>query len=142
MTKDSGFSIVELIIVILIISVLIGIAVPNFVSWIPKQRVKDAAQDLYSNLQKAKLTAIKSNQDCTVTFSTGPDKYQISIVNVTVQLADYGSGVKYSATPAPAVITFNTRGFADSAIAVSLTNSANTATYQVNLLTSGVITVN
>ena len=142
MTKDSGFTLIELIIIITIIGILLAVAVPGFVQWIPKYRVKDAAQDLYSNFQMAKMEAIRRNQNCTVTFETGPDRYQVSLINKTVQLGDYGSGVQYTAAPAPAVITFNPRGFTDNALTVSLTNDANSATYQISVLISGVITVN
>ena len=145
MKNDSGFSLIELIMVILIVGVLTGIAVPGFVAWIPKYRVKDAAQDLYSNIQLAKMEAIKRNTNCTITFTNGAganDQYVISLINRTINLADYGSDVQFSATPAPTVITFNSRGFVDSAVTVNLTNGANSAAYQVSVLTSGVASIN
>jgi prepilin-type N-terminal cleavage/methylation domain-containing protein len=141
MRNDSGFSVVELVVVIAILGILTTIAVPNFVAWIPKYRVKDAAQDLYSNIQLAKMEAIKRNQNCTVTFDAGADNYQISLLNRTITLADYGSGVQYAAAPVPAAITFNSRGFADSAVNVTLTNAPNSASYQLSILTSGVVTI-
>jgi prepilin-type N-terminal cleavage/methylation domain-containing protein len=145
MRNDSGFSMIELIIVISIVAILSAIAVPNFVSWIPKYRVKDAAQDLYSNIQMAKMEAIKRNQNCTVTFTNNAgadDRYVVGLINRNVSLADYGSGVQFSATPAPAAITFNSRGIANSALNVSLTNNVNSATYQISILTSGVVSIN
>jgi len=141
MRNDSGFSVIELLVTIAILAILTTIAVPNFVSWIPKYRVKDAAQDLFSNVQLAKTEAIKRNQNCTVTFNTGPDNYQISLLNRTITLGDYGSGVKYTAAPAPAAITFNPRGFANSAVNVTLTNAQNSVSYRVSILISGVVTV-
>jgi len=141
MRNDSGFSVIELIVTIAILAILTTIAVPNLVSWIPKYRVKDAAQDLFSNVQLAKTEAIKRNQNCTVTFNTAPDNYVIGLLNRTITLADYGSGVQYTAAPAPTSITFNPRGFADSAVNVTLTNAQNSVSYRVSVLISGVVTV-
>jgi prepilin-type N-terminal cleavage/methylation domain-containing protein len=142
MKKESGFSLVELIISIAIISILVTIAVPMFVQWIPKQRTKSAAQDLYSNLQRAKVSSIQSGVDTAVTFTTGPDAYQIARLNTAITLGDYGSGVQYVAAPATATVTFNSRGFCDNEVTVSITNDTNSATFQVTVLTSGVVSVN
>ncbi len=68
MRNDSGFTLTELIVVIAIIAVISAIAVPNLMSWLPHHRLMTATQDLYSNFQKAKLTAIKRNTNCAVTF--------------------------------------------------------------------------
>jgi len=73
---------------------------------------------------------------------TQPDRYQVSRINKTVHLGEYGDGVQYTAAPASAVITFNSRGFADNALTVSLTNDANSATYQISVPVSGIVTVN
>ena len=155
MREDSGFSLVELIVTIAIIAILTLVAVPNLMSWVPKNHVKDAAQDLYSNIQMAKMEAIKHNQSCTVTFSTGPGQYVIGLTDKTVALADYGSGVKIDkiqtvpvpptspvTVALPETITFNSRGFGDKARDVFLTNKANSVTYQVTILMSGIVTIN
>jgi len=155
MREDSGFSLVELIITIAIVAILTLVAVPNLMSWVPKNRVKDAAQDLYGNIQMAKMEAIKRNRSCTVSFSGGPEQYFIGLINKSVKMADYGSGVKIDkiqtapAPPAspvtvslPETITFNSRGFGDKARDVFLTNEANSATYRITILVSGVVTIN
>lgn len=66
MRNKSGFTLVELLIVIGLITVVAAIAVPNIISWLPDYRLKAAANDLFSNFQKAKLTAVKRNTNCTV----------------------------------------------------------------------------
>lgn len=67
--NKEGFTLIELIVVIAIIGIIAGMAIPAFNSWLPKYRFKSAAQDMLSNFQLAKITAVKRNANCTVTFS-------------------------------------------------------------------------
>jgi len=141
--KNSGFTLIELMVVIVVIGILVAIGVPNFMSWLPKYRLKSAVRDLYSNMQLAKMTAVKSNQNCTVTYSTDPDQYVLGgALSKTVVLEDYGSGVNFNGpgneTFAVTTITFNSRGTSNSGYAY-LSNSGNTAYYKVGPLSSGVI---
>jgi type IV fimbrial biogenesis protein FimT len=69
--KKSGFTLIELIIAIGMISILTAIAIPNVMSWLPNYRLKAAARDLYSNMQKAKMEAVKSNKDVLIGFVVG-----------------------------------------------------------------------
>lgn len=61
-----GFTIVELMIVLLIASILAAIAVPSFQSAVANQKSKGFAQDLYLALSQARAEAIKSNGRCDV----------------------------------------------------------------------------
>jgi len=63
MRKRSGFTLIELVVVIAVLGILTAVGVPNFLSWLPKYRLKTAARDLYSNMQLAKLSAIKNNAE-------------------------------------------------------------------------------
>ena len=71
MDRESGFTLVELIITIAMIAVISAVALPNFLDWLPNHRLRSAAHDLFSNFQKAKLEAIKRNINTTVCFSSG-----------------------------------------------------------------------
>ena len=79
MRKDAGFSFAELMTVIAILSILAGIAVPNYMSWRANAQLNRATLDLYANLQKAKSEAVKRNTLCAVTF-TGND-YTVYVDN-------------------------------------------------------------
>lgn len=102
MSKNSGFSMVELLVVIAVMAVISAIAVPNFLSWIPEKRLRSACDELYSNLNYAKMGAIKNNNSWAIVFTPGAGTYQIqrdyggaNTEDKTVMLSDYGSGVTY-----------------------------------------------
>jgi prepilin-type N-terminal cleavage/methylation domain-containing protein len=71
MDRESGFTLVELIIVVAMVAVISAFALPNFLDWLPNYRLRAAAHDLFSNFQKAKLEAIKRNINTTVCFTSG-----------------------------------------------------------------------
>ena len=109
MRKQDGFTIIELIVVIAVIGIIAAIAVPDFMSYLPDARLKSAARDVYSNLQMAKMGAIKSNSSWAVVFNASDGTYQVcsgkgadnswggtdNDVVKTVDLNDYGSGVTF-----------------------------------------------
>jgi type IV fimbrial biogenesis protein FimT len=101
--KRSGFTIIELLVVIAILGVLMVVGVPTFFGWIPEYRLRTAADDLYANLQFAKINAIKGNRPWAVVFNPGADSYDVrSDYNLAtestvrqVNLASYGSGIGF-----------------------------------------------
>lgn len=86
-SPTQGFTLIELLIVLSIIGITLGIAVPSFQSLIASNRLTTSANSLVSALQLAKSEAIKSNYLVVVTqngtWSNGwtvfTDKYQNGI---------------------------------------------------------------
>ena len=77
MPKNSGFTLWEMMTVIGIMAVLATIAIPNFISWLPRYRLGSAARDLLSAMQYARLTAVKNNVDVQVKFYPDQDRYRV-----------------------------------------------------------------
>lgn len=69
MKRNTGFTLIELVIVICIMLVLAGISVPSFVAWSRNSRFKEAAQTALMTLRQAKGQAININQKVTVRFT-------------------------------------------------------------------------
>jgi type IV fimbrial biogenesis protein FimT len=69
MRSGKGFTLVELIISISIVSIAIAIAIPNIVAWRQNLEIAGAARDIYSYFQRAKIEAVKRRTYCTVTFT-------------------------------------------------------------------------
>jgi len=111
--KTKGFSLIELLILIAILGVLATIAFPGFSVWLPDYRLRSAARDLQSNMQLAKIGAIKANSNWAIVFDPGmsPGRYYIcsdpggngtwegpgsdDTIEKTIDLTSYESGVDY-----------------------------------------------
>ena len=72
-SAHSGFSLAEVMTVIAIIGIVSAIAVPGFLAWLPNYYLKSAARDLRASFQLARMTAIKTGTNCTITFNQSVD---------------------------------------------------------------------
>ncbi|WP_299978201.1 GspH/FimT family pseudopilin [Desulfobacula sp.] len=84
--RNSGFTLIEVMIVIGMIGILSAISIPSAMKWLPNYRLKAAARDLYSNMQKAKVEAVKRNTDVLIKFTSeayapagGKGSYQVFV---------------------------------------------------------------
>ena len=77
-SNGSGFTLVEIMIVLVILSVMAFFVAPEVMNWRPNMRLTDAAQDIYANMQNAKVAAIQKNQNVAITF-TVPGSYEIFV---------------------------------------------------------------
>jgi prepilin-type N-terminal cleavage/methylation domain-containing protein len=108
---DAGFTTMELLVVLGILGILAVIAVPTLMNELPRYRLKKAANELYGNMQRARMGAIKDNHDWAIAFDPGasPGRYFIYSEDVdddgwdgdddtlvkVVNLSDYLSGVDF-----------------------------------------------
>jgi len=65
-----GFTLIELLVTLSIAAILLGVAVPNFVTFIQNNRLATQANDLVTMLNYARSEAVKRNQTITVCSST------------------------------------------------------------------------
>jgi len=167
--RQAGFTMVELMIVIAVIAILTAIAVPNIINSLPNYRLKAAARDLYSNMQQAKMKAIKENKDWAIVFDSANNRYYIcsdkgadnswsatgdNSITTTINLLNYKNGIGYghgSATSAVGSsfesdnITYNSNVVvfnprgSSNAGYVYIDHQTHTATFAVGTVSSGAI---
>ena len=65
----------ELLTVIAIIGILSAFALPNIISWLPKYRLGSAARQILSNVEYARLAAIKENISIGIGINIPSDYY-------------------------------------------------------------------
>jgi prepilin-type N-terminal cleavage/methylation domain-containing protein len=76
-TRKNGFSIIELMVTLIILSIVAAVAIPGFSRWLPNHHLKTAARDLYSNFQLAKMKAVRANGEYAVVLDPGNGLYQL-----------------------------------------------------------------
>ena len=143
-TKQSGFSLMELMITIAIIGILAGLTAPAVIAWRERSRFVGTIQNLTGDLQRGKLVAIRENglvgvelneADYTVFLNLDADtSYTAGDQVIAAEQLSPG----YTLSPFPVSFWFNGRGTVPSIpneTTVQLnTNSGRTGFIRVNML--------
>jgi type IV fimbrial biogenesis protein FimT len=122
--NTGGFTLIELMATIGIMAVVMAIAVPSFLSFLPSLRLADAARQIATDLQQVRMKAIAQNTAYQVNFSASTYSVQKCSGSCTndsgnIVLPDGISIVSASVSP-----QFQPRGTAAAAAAITLTNGA------------------
>ena len=73
--NQAGFTMIEMLVVMVVLSVLATIAIPTFSRWYPNYRLRTTAREIYSTIQTAKMTAVKENTNVVVWFDKDNDTF-------------------------------------------------------------------
>jgi prepilin-type N-terminal cleavage/methylation domain-containing protein len=69
--KNNGFTLIELIIVIALISIMAAASVPSIKRWVDSYRLNDGVYQLKASLAHAKLTSVKEGINVRVVYTVG-----------------------------------------------------------------------
>ncbi|SRR5258706_4508562 len=145
-----GFSLVELLLVLSIIAVLAGIAMPRYQTAISRYRVDAAAKRVAADLELARAEARRTSLSQTVTFDLSAGAYTVGTARrldnragaYIVALGDEPYRAAIAASPAPfggaARVTFNGYGAPDKGGAVTVQSGGFQKTVQVDAATGEV----
>lgn len=66
--NKKGFTVIEMAVGITILGILVGIAIPNYLTWNARYEFKDTARILSSNLMLTRISAMSQNTPASVTL--------------------------------------------------------------------------
>jgi type II secretory pathway pseudopilin PulG len=91
--SDGGFTILELIVIVLVLGLLSAIAVPSWLAFINRQRVRTVNDRVFQSLRLAQSEAKRTKRDITLTFNTNASNPPVDppTVTFTPPLATGGS---------------------------------------------------
>lgn len=75
--KESGFSLIELLVGIAVVAVLSAIAIPAYNDFVATSRVRDAATELMQEMKLARIMAIRTSTPYVISFNIGNNSYTI-----------------------------------------------------------------
>lgn len=109
-----GVTLIELMIAIIIVSILLSIALPNFGAWIQNAQIRTATESIQNGLQLARAEAVRRNEPVSFILGTGSGWTVSTVAGTPIQSRTSGEGssnVTIVVTPGGATTaTFNALG--------------------------------
>ena len=142
--KNAGFSLTELMVIIGIMGIMAGIAMPNLIGWLPKYRMGSAAREILGTLEFARLTAVKRNVATLVTLDYANDLVRITVGATTVRTIRMPAGIDLKEPASPSLgasFNFNGQGMADKSGEVLISDGGRHPDKKVTLSTGGSIKI-
>ena len=76
--RESGFTLIEVMIVVAIIGIASALAIPNYVGWKAQHDLREAVSEFSSNLNLARVVAMNRNRQATVTIQLVAGRINVS----------------------------------------------------------------
>lgn len=127
--RISGFTVLELMVAVGIAMVVLGIAVPSLLTWLPTLRLSSAARQVATDLQVARMKAISQNTKFRLSFVgsiPGATSYNVEKDNGTgtfvTESGPFSLPDGITVSSASTASKFQPRGTVDAASTITLRN--------------------
>lgn len=91
MSKQEGFTLLEMLIAMGIMGLLAAIAMPTYAAWRESARYRDAARSIASALREARTAAISRNCECRVEFDIDGGRYRVTHGDLAYGSSDFSA---------------------------------------------------
>ena len=132
---EQGVTLIEIAVVLAIVAIMALFMAPAIGEWLDNFRIRQTARDISSTLQEAKMRAISTRQQHTVTFNTGNDTYQL-LPGGGVNESSRGVNI---ASATPAAVNFAPNGTSNGG-SITIDNDDGQQ-YLININTVGRISI-
>jgi len=115
---DAGFSLIELMVVIGIMTILMGMAGMAYSQWRESTALRSATDSLIAHIKQARLTAIGESRKVQITFTNTSYVLDPSGRNISFSLSEYSPNLRLQRSStnssAPLTLGFSSSGTANS----------------------------
>ena len=127
--RTTGFTLVELLIVMTILGIMMALGIPSFKNFIGSQRAKTVSSDLVAALLMARSEAVKRNADVTITpltANTWTSGWNVASGATTLQAQAAMDNITFTSPTSTASVTFKGTGRPSAAAKWQITSSTTT----------------
>lgn len=112
MKHQSGFNLIEMLVVMVVAAIMLGIAVPSFRQFTASQQVKNAAFDFATAMLLARSEAIKRNAAVTVarSGSAWSSGWTVTVAGTTLATQTPATSVTVTPNPSASSLAFQSNG--------------------------------
>lgn len=133
-SRQRGFSLIELMIVLIIFGMLIGFSIPSYTRYSQTQRLRGTSENLVQMIQLQRARAMSTGQSVTINFNTAAPAGWTCIAEGRSSRWPLPQGISYlSANPASLVLSrdgrVNTSG---TVVFQNITGNSDTVSVQLS----------